>query len=226
MSETRISFAEPLNRIMGSLLLIFTIVFILQMTVAPFNEFALDYLALDTNHFLGKLYLWQICTCIFLHAHTCHFLMNMIFLWYFGTSLANAWSRRDFITYLCVCGLGSSLCFYGFHVLFAEPTKALGAPGVVFGVMAAYAMVFGNRIIIAFFVAPMKAKYFIIICFAIEVLALWQRANDGVGHMAHISGAVLGACYLKWTWKRQDRQAGKGSGGKKQLRSRLQGLEL
>jgi len=207
-AQPRFTFAETLNGVMVALLVTMTAVFLLQVLVPPFNEFAMAYLALDTGAFLGRLHLWQAVTSVFLHGGVQHFIGNMVFLWFFGSALANGWRTREFIGYFLLCGVVGSLCFYAVNVFRAGSIKGLGASGAVFGLMVAYAMVYGERLILAFFMIPMRAKFFVAICFGIELILLWTGAQDGVSHIAHVGGAVGGAVYLKVVWRRQDAAGG------------------
>jgi membrane associated rhomboid family serine protease len=224
--EQHLAMGEPLTRPMIGLLVACTAVFLLQILVEPFNRFADTYLVMDTAAFLRKLYLWQAVTSIFLHGNVQHWLGNMIFLWFFGSALANAWRSREFLTYFFLCGIAGSVCFYVFNSFRnAESIKGLGASGAIFGLMIAYAMVFGERVILAFFLIPMKAKYFVGFMFAIEILLLWTSTQDGIGHIAHLGGAVAGAIYLKIVWRRQNALAGE-SDGRRGPGSRMRGLEV
>lgn len=223
--ETRFTFAEPLTWPLAALLISLTAVFLLQMLLPPFHAFAVEYLAMDTAGFIHKLRLWQPVTSVFLHGGLQHFLGNMMFLWFFGSALAHAWRRREFLFYFLLCGVAASLCFYVFNVFRGASIKGLGASGAVFGLMIAYAMVFGERTILAFFLIPMKAKFFVAICFAIEILLLVTGAEDGVAHIAHLGGAVCGAVYLKAVWRRQSRLAGVAE-GKAEAAGRIAGLEV
>ena len=49
--------------------------------------------------------------------------------------------------------------------------KGLGASGAVMGLMVAAAMIYGERMFLAFFVIPMKVKYFVANCLALDLLA-------------------------------------------------------
>lgn len=225
----RLTFAEPLTRAMVVLLAVMAAVFVPQVLAPPFATFAHDYLALNTATFLGKLYLWQAVTSVFLHAGVAHFMGNMIFLWFFGSALANAWRPREFLTFFLACGIAASLCFFALNVWRAAPGSAgitgMGASGAVFGLMIAYAIIFGERMVLAFFLIPMKAKHFVAICFAIEVLLLWAGTRDGVGHVAHAGGAVCGMAYLKLAWRRQARHTMR-TRRRAPAQSRIGGLEL
>ncbi|MCX7934807.1 MAG: rhomboid family intramembrane serine protease, partial [Planctomycetota bacterium] len=147
---------------------------------------------------------------------------------FFGSALAAAWRQREFLAYYFFCGAVSSFVFYLFNALrTSESVKGLGASGAIFGLMIAYAMIFGERIILAFFLIPMKVKYFVALLFALELLLLWTGTPDGIGHITHVSGAVAGAIYLKAVWRRQEQRAfGSSGAGPKTVASRMQGLEV
>jgi len=221
------TFAEPLTAPMVMLLVAFAAVFVLQMISRTLDAFAMEYLALDTAAFIARGRLWQAFTSIFLHGGVCHFLWNMVFFWFLGSGIANAWRRREFLGYLLICGLAASMSFYVFNSLVSPEAgvKGIGASGVVFGLMIAYAMVLGERTILAFFLIPMKAKYFIAILFAIEVLLLVRGIEDGVAHIAHIGGAVAGAITIKLAWRKQSAQASSRAAREKVV-GRIAGLEF
>jgi len=208
------------------LLITFAVVFALQIAVPPFARFAANYLALDSHAFLGKLRIWQALTAMFLHGSPCHFIGNMIFFWFFGSLVSNAWRRRDFLAFFFTCGIVASLCFWAFNGLTnAKPVKGFGASGAVMGLMIACAMVYGERIVFAFFMIPMRIKYFVAIALALDILFLVGTVEDGVGHCAHIGGAIVGWAYLRLAWRRQRRQAGEARGPGK-AKSRIDGLEI
>ena len=227
---SRITLAEPLTWPIAALLILIAVVFDLCLAVPPFRSFAIAYLAMDTSAFLARLRLWQAVTSIFVHIDPCHFISNAVFLWFFGSALANAWRPREFLTFFFTCGIVASVCFYVFN-LFRTPPMGMagfvgfGASGAVMGIMIAYAMIFGERIILAFFMIPMKAKYFVAICIAIDLLATCGSVQDGVGHVAHLGGAICGAVYLKVAWRSQRGLAGV-TRGKARADSRISGLEV
>lgn len=84
-------------------------------------------------------------------------------------------------------------------------TPMVGASGAIFGVMAAFAILFPNTEFMLYFAIPVKAKYLVGAYFLIEVYQAFQnQANDPVAHLAHIGGAIVGAI-LVLIWRRQDR---------------------
>jgi len=226
----RLTFAEPLNRVMKVLLITFAALFVLPLLIPPLAKLVAQYLLLDTSTFLKKWYLWQPFTAIFFHGSPCHFIGNMVFFWFFGSSLANAWSDKEFLKYFFLCGIVGSLCFLGLEIFRHGMVgcKGLGASGAIFGLMAAYAMTFGERTILAFFLIPMKAKHFVWLAVGMEILLLFAGTEDGVLHVAHVGGGLFGAAYLKWTRSRSSNRPLFKAPGKKPARtsSRIGGLEV
>ena len=78
----------------------------------------------------------------------------------------------------------------------------VGASGGLFGLLLAFALIFPDRIILLFFVLPMKAKYLVLLYGLIE---LWQGTvvmNSGVAHFAHLGGMLGGWLMLRY-WRGQ-----------------------
>jgi membrane associated rhomboid family serine protease len=84
-------------------------------------------------------------------------------------------------------------------------TPMVGASGAVFGVMAAFAILFPNTEFYLYFMIPVKAKYLVGVYLIYEVYSAFQNnLDDPVAHLAHIGGAVAGAVMVI-IWRRKDR---------------------
>jgi len=84
-------------------------------------------------------------------------------------------------------------------------TPIVGASGAIFGVMAAFAILFPNTEFRLYFAIPVKAKYFVAAYFLIEVyLSFQNNANDNTAHLAHVGGAIVGAIIVLF-WRKADR---------------------
>ncbi|MFM7566281.1 MAG: rhomboid family intramembrane serine protease [Flavobacteriales bacterium] len=81
----------------------------------------------------------------------------------------------------------------------------LGASGAVFGVLAAFAILFPNQEFMLFFILPVKAKYLVTLYFVYELLASFENnPMDNVAHLAHVGGAIVGAGMVLY-WRKKDR---------------------
>jgi membrane associated rhomboid family serine protease len=84
-------------------------------------------------------------------------------------------------------------------------TPVVGASGAVFGILAGFAMLFPNtELMLIFFPMPVKAKYFVPIYAAIELmLGVSQIGGDNIAHFAHLGGALFGFILVKiWSQNR------------------------
>jgi membrane associated rhomboid family serine protease len=86
-----------------------------------------------------------------------------------------------------------------YNALTAYAVKSLvplvGASGAIFGLLAAFAILFPNtELMLIFPPIPLKAKWLIGGYFVIEVYNSFQNnAGDNVAHLAHVGGAIVGA---------------------------------
>lgn len=77
----------------------------------------------------------------------------------------------------------------------------IGASGSLFGLLAAYGMLFPNTLIYIYFFIPMKAKYFVILYGIIELISGFST-NDNVAHFAHLGGMIIGILIVL-AWRRK-----------------------
>lgn len=78
---------------------------------------------------------------------------------------------------------------------------SLGASGAVFGILLAFGMTFPNQYIYLYFFVPIKAKWFVILYGAFELINGVFNSNDGIAHFAHLGGMLFGYLLIKH-WNR------------------------
>lgn len=82
----------------------------------------------------------------------------------------------------------------------------VGASGAIFGIMAAFALLFPNtELFLLFFPFPIKAKYFVILYGVMEYYSgIHRTEGDNVAHFAHLGGMLFGFILVKlWGTDRQ-----------------------
>ncbi len=89
----------------------------------------------------------------------------------------------------------------------AYASPMVGASGAVFGILAAFAVIYPNLPLYLFFVpVPIKAKYLIIGYFLIELFSGFSGigvfGGSNVAHWAHVGGAIVGFITM-WYWKKK-----------------------
>ena len=78
----------------------------------------------------------------------------------------------------------------------------VGASGAIYGILLAFGMMFPNQYIYLYFLLPIKAKWFVVIYIAIELLSGVFGTADGVAHFAHLGGMLFGFLMIKYWQKR------------------------
>lgn len=192
--------------------------FLTSLGFRPGGLYINDILGLVPARVIQDLWVWQFVTYIFMHGHPLHLLLNMLILWFFGSEIESKLGKKTFLFYFFLCGIGAGLFNFTVNALLLDISKLytpiIGASGAIFGILAAYGIFFGERYMLVFFLFPMKAKYFVLIMAAIElVTGVQARAQDNVAHFAHLGGMGIGALYIYWKYIRP--RGGKGNQGKR-----------
>ncbi len=144
---------------------------------------------------------YQFVTYMFLHSPhmLMHIFFNMLSLFMFGRDIEYALGAKRFLLFYLLTGIGAGLLHAGIQHWELSQGHAssyaltLGASGSIFGLLAAFAMLYPNRIVMLMFPPiPMKAKYFVIIFGIMELSLGFSGAGTGVAHFAHVGGALVG----------------------------------
>ena len=144
---------------------------------------------------IGKLWLWQFATYMFLHSVSSpwHIIFNMLVLWMFGSQVERAMGTRKFLTMYFTAGIFAGI----FCCLFTPNSPIIGASGAIFAVEVAFAMFFPNTTVI-FYVFPIKAKYLVMIFAGITVISCIVPTSGGTAHFAHLGGLVYGFLFIRY----------------------------
>ena len=163
---------------------------------------------------------YQLITHMFMHGDFWHLFFNMYTLMIFGTVLERIWGSKKFLLFYFVTGIGAALCHsLVLHLQYdalmeagkiASATAVLGTPtvgasGAIYGVLLGYGMLFpDNRLQLIFPPVAMKAKWFVIIFGAIELITGLTGMGGNIAHFAHLGGMLFGLIMIL-IWKKQNR---------------------
>ncbi|WP_096893502.1 rhomboid family protein [Candidatus Scalindua japonica] len=161
---------------------------------------------------IGKLWLWQFVTYMFLHSVSSpwHIIFNMLVLWMFGSEVERAMGTRKFLTMYFTAGIFAGI----FCCLFTPYSPIIGASGAIFAVEIAFAMFYPNSTII-FIVFPIKAKYLVMIFAGITVISCIMPASGNTAHFAHLGGLIYGFLFIRYeprfssfllSWQKQQQE--------------------
>ena len=158
--------------------------------------------------------IWQPFTYMFLHDNNNmgHVFSNMFGLFMFGSSIESFMGSKKFLRYYIFTGIGASLLYaiintYDMANLMVDSqpyirmalTPMVGASGAIFGILAAYGMLFpNNELLILPIPFPIKAKYYVILYGLYETYSGIHGLSSGIAHYAHVGGLIVGYILLKF----------------------------
>lgn len=144
---------------------------------------------------IGKLWLWQFVTYMFLHSihDPWHLIINMLVLWMFGSEVERAMGTKKFLTMYFTAGIFAGI----FCCIFTPNSPILGASGAIFAIEIAFAMFFPNTTVI-FFIFPIKAKYLVMIFAGIAIFNCIMPSSGNVAHFAHLGGLLYGFLFIRY----------------------------
>lgn len=215
-SDGRGSFLSAIPPATRNIILINIIMFIATLINQDFmvRTFAMFYPASRFFHW------WQPLTHMFMHGGFWHIFFNMYTLFIFGCVVERYIGTKKFLIFYFVTGFGAVLLHTGVQFLQAQNfiasgasasyidllrTPTLGASGAIYGVLIGYAMLFPDSVLTLLFPPiSLKAKWFVLIFVAIELLTGVTGTMDGVAHFAHLGGALFGFLLILY-WKKTGR---------------------
>jgi membrane associated rhomboid family serine protease len=180
------------------------------------------------QNLFSNFFVWELVTYMFLHSQNVfHIVFNMLLLWWLGSELEQRWGSRFFLAYYMATGIGAAVIYAAsvlLHSLITSSTAVwtspvVGASGAVFGLMLAYGIIFGERVVYFMMIFPMRAKYFVMILGAVEVVTLLNSGIGGsdVANLAHLGGLISGFLFLQGytriqqrRWRKQSDRRGRG----------------
>jgi membrane associated rhomboid family serine protease len=137
--------------------------------------------------------LLSLVTSMFLHADIIHLAMNMFFLLVSGDSVERKIGNARFLVLYLAFGVIAGLFHTYLTTALTIPT--IGASGAIFGVLAAFAILFPFRWLLklfGFIPIPMPALMFVFITIISETAYVTSGTVENVAHTAHVGGFLAG----------------------------------
>ena len=176
--------------VVKNLMILNALIWLAGFLLPQVDEVLIGYGALY-NVLSPNFYSWQVVTYMFLHGSFSHLFFNMFALWMFGRTLEYDLGSKRFLTYYMVCGIGAGLIQMLVCLLTGSNVPTVGASGAVFGILLSFGMLHPNNVIMLMFPPiPLKAKWFVIIYGALELM-YGVCGGDSIAHFAHLGFLLL-----------------------------------
>lgn len=172
--------------------------FLIQQTADQFmGGNLLHWLGLVPSSFLGQFRFWQIITYSFLHGDVFHLFLNMLMLVFIGVELERAWGVAKFLRFYFFCTVTAGVFYLLLQlVVWSGNSPMVGASGGIYGLLMAYGILFGERVLLFMLLFPMKAKHFVWVLAGVEFMATIYSGRAGLSSAAHLAGMAAGFGYL------------------------------
>jgi len=183
------------------------IVLYLSNSYDSFGDF-LNYLAVPSNLEVLARRPWTLISYMFLHVDFIHILMNLLWLYWFGTIFIQELGLKKLLSTYILGGLAGGLLYILFYNVFPvfEEVKsasiALGASASVMAVVIAAATYQPDRRMNLILIGPVKIVYIALIMFIFTSMVDFS-VNTG-GKIAHIGGALMGFLFAYYYKRGKD----------------------
>src|SRR5688572_3719794 len=180
------------------MMIVLTVVFALQQIDYVYTRLGLDqYLALSVSG-LKQGFIWQLLTFQFLHAGLWHLFFNLLCIWFFGRTVEARLGTSNFLKLYFAGGVigGIVQSALGFIIpQYFGNWYVMGASAGVCALIAAFALMEPEAVIMLMFVFPLKAKYLLALETGIALFFTIVPSNPGVAHAAHLGGIAAGVAF-------------------------------
>jgi len=172
---------------------VFYFLYRVQLSDPVYYKYLIENYGLTPVQVMEGRNLFTLLTSLFLHADFIHLGLNMLFLLIAGDGCERAMGSSGFLVFYLACGVFSGLFHAYLNSTSSIPT--IGASGAIFGVLAAFAILFPFRWLISLFgliPVPLPAIIFVFLTILIETVYVASGAVENIAHTAHVGGFLAG----------------------------------
>ncbi len=208
---TQVAWPKP-GKVLIGLIGANVVVYVLQLLLLRANQNWVIDLYLSPAGVFDRGYVWQPLTYMFLHnpGEPWHLLLNMVWLWMFGSQLEKWWGTQRFVSAYFIFGLGGAALTLLMGVLSTTSVFApllpnfyvsrhLGASGVTMGMVASWGLVYADQEMNFLLLGRMKGKTFVLIILAFELLR--ALSFSGVSSTSHFGGMAAAYVLCRGLWR-------------------------
>lgn len=171
---------------------------------APKISVMQDWLQLDTGKVVRGGQLWRLITCAFCHDRfdTLHIVFNMLFLFWFGTTLEGMYGSREFLLFYLAGASMASMAHIALALFTGHSHPAIGASGAVMAVTMLYAIHFPRERLFIFGFIPVQIRWVVLfyVLYDLHPVLLTLAGEEvfsGIAHAAHLGGLSFGFYYSR-----------------------------
>lgn len=185
----------------------------ISVNEAAWGDFMRDNFLLFTTPG-GLMRPWTFLTSAFSHRDPMHLLINLYVMWIFGRPVEMVMGRGTTALLMLLGAFAGSVASWALTLVSGEPIAGLGASAVVQTLAVLFAAAFPQVTLYLLGIVPMPAAVAALLFVGWDVGGVLLNSDDGIGHAAHLGGALVGLLAIPLLWRRIAvlRQAARDSG--------------
>lgn len=187
----RMPFKYSYKRVTLYLILINVLVFFLSLNIPKLGI----YFPLNTVAVLYYKMYWQFGTYMFMHGSLFHLFFNMLGLLIFGTQVERTIGSKEFLLFYMLTGILSGVFSYGYYYFTGQNASLIGASGVVYSILFAYAVLYPRSTFFVWGIIPIPAPILVLIYTIIELGSQFFTVTN-VAHFTHLFGFLTAWLYF------------------------------
>lgn len=180
-------------------LIILNLIVWLVWQLWPRSTLLFDHLMVSPEGLLEHGRVWTLVTYSFSQRELWHLFWNMLFLYWFGRDLEQAYGKRNLAAVYLVGAVGGAAAQVAFNVhqgWYGRPM--LGASASVMAVVVTTTLLFPTRRVLIWGVIPSPLWVLAGVYLLVDVFGFARElggAFSRVGHVGHLGGALAGALF-------------------------------
>ena len=149
--------------------------------------------------------IYTIVTSLFVHANIMHFMMNGVVLFLLGVPFEEKVGARNFVIIFFAAGVGAALMKLLYFASFGDlhpgasdfvsaDANGIGASGAIFGILGAFVALYPREKVLfpLIIIRPWPVFAIALIYAGLETFSVVGGVEDGVGHVTHLNGLLVG----------------------------------
>ena len=207
------AFRGAVRQLVLALVGVFFVLAVLHLVAPRLDDLVRIQFMLAPAYVVQHFYVWQVLTYAFYNTGILGTAFALLMLWFTGSMLEDSRGPRWFVElfYLSTIGGGVLATLLAALPLFTrghlalphvEPTDVVaGVNAPLFGVLVAFALLFGDVEFLLLFLVRVKAKYMVVLG-TLLYLATLLRERDSLGALLALCCGLMGLLYVKLAHRR------------------------
>jgi membrane associated rhomboid family serine protease len=143
---------------------------------------------------------WMFVTSIFLHSNVSHLLLNLLALFFLGTTLERIIGNRNFAAIFLVSGVVGNI---GYMLTASSPyVPVVGASGAIYGVLGTLAVISPFTLVWVYGSVPVPLIVVAFVWAFLDFTGLFTPSD--IAYSAHLAGMLVGlvyGAYVRFTYR-------------------------